>query len=444
MLVQQLESIERTSNSFVYPQYGKNCISMIPNTVLKLLTATERKTTLPLETAFTVSDKINKVVLVVIDGFGFNQFLNYHRGNGLLTNFIDKGEVYPLTSVFPSQTTNALTTLNTGLTPQEHGLFEYFIYLKEIGVINAMQFQRLISGHQKNLSEEGFDPSIMLLKNKTIHSTLNEKGINTFTHIRDSNASNACSKLIFHGSKIVPAANAYESIVKLRKNLQQNRGRSAYFFVHLDTLDTVSHQYGPESFQHYAELSLLTRILYKELVQKTDAKTAKETLLIVTADHGGIGVDPSETTYLNLVPNVLLNLQVAKDQKAVLPIGSPREIFLHIREEKLAETKHWLKRKIGSKAQIVETAEVAKKGLFGLDSAGREFFDRAGNLMILPYGKQTVWFESSDGRRLSYFGQHGGLSEEEMLVPFAVAGLNSLKDITAKNYALLPTEKTGE
>lgn len=426
MLVQRLESIQKTSTSFVHPQYGKNCISAIPNTILHLFGVTNQKTRLPFE-GLSATSKINKVVLVIIDGFGFSKFLSYHKGDRLLTNFIDKGEVYPLTSVFPSQTTNALTTLNTGLTPQEHGLFEYFIYLKEVGVINAMRFQRLISKHQKRLSDEGFDPSIMLLKNQTIHNALKDKGIDTFTHIHASNASNACSKLIFQGSKIVPAQNAYESIVKLRKNLQKNRGKSAYFFMHLDTLDTVSHNYGPESFEYYAELSLLTRLLYRELVQKTDAKTAKETLLLVSADHGGVAVNPNETTYLNILPK-LLNFQVGKNRKPILPLGSYREIFLHVKERKLEETKQWFAQKIGHKAKVIETKEAAEKGLFGLGVAGKEMLERTGNLMILPYGDQTVWFESSGGRKISYLGQHGGLSEKEMLVPFAVAGLNSLKE----------------
>jgi hypothetical protein len=51
-----------------------------------------------------------------------------------------------------------------------------------------------------------------------------------------------------------------------------------------------------------------------------------------------------------------------------------------------------------------------------------------GNLMILPYGNETVWFESPENGRISFLGQHGGLNEQEMMVPFAMARLNSLKE----------------
>jgi hypothetical protein len=48
----------------------------------------------------------------------------------------------------------------------------------------------------------------------------------------------------------------------------------------------------------------------------------------------------------------------------------------------------------------------------------RDVIERTGNLMILPYGNETVWFENSKGVKITYLGQHGGLHEEEMLVPF--------------------------
>ena len=432
MLVQQVQSTEKKTNTpFIYPQYNNNCISKIPNIILNLFEAENEKTKSPFENAIKLHtpERINKVVLVVIDGFGFNQFLNYHKENKFLRNLTIKGEVYPITSVFPSQTTNALTTLNTGLTPQEHGLIEYFIYLKDIGVVNALQFERIGSKLQTNLIDEGFDPSILLLlKRKTIHKKLKETGIDTFTHIPASNAFNACSKLIFQGSKIIPSVKTSDSIVRLRKNLEENDGRSAYFFVHIDTLDTISHVYGPESYEYFAELSMITYLLKKELAEKIDTKTAKETLLLLTADHGGLNIDPKETTYLNYLPKAILNLQVGKNRKPIMPTGGPREVFLHIKEEKLSETKKWLSQKIGNKAQIIETREAAEKGLFGLGLASKELFERTGNLMILPYGNETVWFENSENGKINLLGQHGGLNEQEMFVPFAVAGLNSLKE----------------
>ena len=428
MLVQQFESLaKKTNGNFIYPKYDQSCISEIPNMILDLFEARKEKTKSNLGN-ITSLEGINKVVLLVIDGFGFKQFLKHIKKNRFLTTLNNKCEVQSLTSVFPSQTTNALTTLNTGLTPQEHGLFEYFIYLKGIGVVNTLQFERLGSTTQDRKINKKFDPSILLLHNKNIHNTLKQEGIKTFSHVNAANSSNVLSKLIFQGSKIVPAIKSSDSVVRLRKNLEENSGDRAYFFVHLDTLDTIAHEYGPNSYEYSAELSSITHLLKRELVQKLETKTAKETLLLLTADHGGLKVEPRKTTCLNYLPKAILNLQVGKNRKTILPIGSPRELFLHIKEEKLAETKAWLVQKIGNIAQIIETKEAGKNGLFGLGIPDREVFERIGNLMILPYGNETVWFESSEGREKIFLGQHGGLHEEEMLVPFSVTRLSNLKE----------------
>ena len=135
MLVEQTQIVTKSENKeFYYPQYRTNCISNIPSLMQDILEVQSKKPKPQLEeiteNAYLERDK--KVILLVINGFGFDQFLKYHKQNQFLTRLSSKGVVHPLKSVFPSQTTNALTTLNTGSTPQEHGLFEYFLYLKNI------------------------------------------------------------------------------------------------------------------------------------------------------------------------------------------------------------------------------------------------------------------------------------------------------------------------
>lgn len=429
MLKSMCETLEKNSNNFVYPDYKRNCISNIPQLVTQALKANKTPHTKTFEENIEETDceEPNNIVLIVIDGFGFNQFQKHYKKDKFLSRLTQKGDVFPLTSTFPSQTTNALTTLNTGLTPQEHGLFEYFIYLKNIGVVNTLKFERTECKQQNLLTEEGFDPNILLFKDKTIHTTLKEHGINSYAHMNAFNAFYACSQLLFQGSTIVPGLKLSDTIVGLRKNIEKTRDQKAYFFVHLDSLDTIAHQYGPDSYEAHVELSLITHLLNKELVQKIDKNAAKKTLLFITADHGGLNVNPKQTTYLNFSNYKIPNLKNDKNLEPISPTGSLREIFLHIKEEKITQTKELLEEKIGGKAQVIETREVAKNGFFGVGAASDEFFERAGNLMILPYANETIWFENSEGRRVNFLGQHGGLSEEEMLVPFAATNLNALK-----------------
>jgi hypothetical protein len=215
-------------------------------------------------------------------------------------------------------------------------------------------------------------------------------------------------------------------IVNLRKTLEKEKG-PAYFFVHLSNLDTISHEYGPKSYEYSAELSVISYLLNKELVQKIDNRTAKETLLLMTSDHGNVDILPQNTTYLNEFPEIVKTLQVGKSGKRIFPTGSARDVFLHVKEEKQTETLDLLEKKIGDKAKILETKEAIKNGLFGLGNVSTEFYDRAGNCLILPYRNETIWFEHFKDRRLSLLGHHGGLNEEEMLVPLAITKLSDLK-----------------
>jgi hypothetical protein len=409
---------------FLFPFYEKYCISNIPGTVLDLFDVdNDRK--LPVDFS-TETDDINKVVLLVLDGFGYEQLLFYSQTQKFLTDLTEKSQLIPLTSVFPSQTTNALTTLNTSLTPQEHGLFEYYLYIKEVDkIVSTLSFDPLGSKRRDVLIDKGFDPKI-LYNGITIQNKLRAAGVKTYVHIYTGYAYSNYARMLFDGSTTVPNLKSSDLIVNLRKNLEKEKG-PAYFFVHLSNLDTISHEYGPSSYEYSAELSVITHLITKELVEKIDSKTAKETLLLVTSDHGGVSIDHQNTTYLNEFPQVIKNLQVSKGRKRILPTGSARDVFLHVKEDKLNETKSLLEQKIGGKAKVFVTRDAIKNGLFGLGDVSSEFSDRAGNLVIVPYRNETVWFEHFKDRRLYLRGHHGGLNEKEMLVPFAISKLSNLK-----------------
>jgi hypothetical protein len=334
--------------------------------------------------------------------------------------------VFPLTSIFPSQTTNALTTLNTGLTPQEHGLFEYYLYLKEVDkIVNTLRFEPIGSKVRNELVDMGFTPDL-LFNGKTLQDTLQEAGVNSFTHIYASYAYSHYALLLFRDSTVVPSLRVSDLIVNLRKNLEKQTG-PAYFFVHISNLDLMSHEYGPSSYEYSAELSVISYLLNKELIEKLDPKTAKETLLLVTADHGGVDVVPENTVFLDQFPDLIANLQHDKSGNPVLPTGSHRDVFLHVKNEKLTQTKKLLSERIGSKAKIVETEQAIDDGLFGRGNVSSQFVDRAGNLLILPYRKETVWFDHFKDFKYNPVGQHGGLNKEEMLVPFSLSRLSDLK-----------------
>ncbi len=73
------------------------------------------------------------IVLLIIDGLGYEFLLKHGKGSFLEKHFKQK-----ITSVFPATTASAITTFMTGVAPQQHGLTGWFMYLRELGMVTVI------------------------------------------------------------------------------------------------------------------------------------------------------------------------------------------------------------------------------------------------------------------------------------------------------------------
>ena len=419
---------EKRKGDFVYPFFDGYCFSNIPSTVLKFFGIKSRRTVLSSKyfDGKLGNDGSDKFVLVIIDGFGFDQWLRYYRGHEFFGRLTERGAVSSLTAVFPSTTANAITTVNTGLTPQEHGLPEWFVYFREIDmIINTVHFKPLGSRRNDELLEMGVDPKV-LYDGDTIYQKMKNEDVKTFTFIDKAIAQSVYSRLVFNGSTIRDAVRTSDLIVNLRKHLEKEDG-PAFYYVYLGSLDSVGHRYGPFTEEYGAELSSLSFQLHRQLIEKISRKAAKECLLCITADHGQVNVDPKKTFYLNRYSRLVQSFQKSSEGNVIFPTGSPRDVFLHVKPDNVKEACEFLSGKLGGRAEIMETEEAFEMGLFGTGESHREFFSRMGNVLVLPHNNFTVWYEHPEGRKFDLLGHHGGLTGGEMFVPLAVANLSSLK-----------------
>src|SRR5215813_172969 len=177
----------------IYSCYESYCLSKIPATVLALLGIPQPNPVLATIIQGTVLHRQSppKVVVLLIDGFGWHQWLEYAPHYDFFNRVTARGVVAPITTVFPSTTAAALTTIHSGLTPQEHGLPEWWIYLEEIGTLVAsLPFTPLGARGRDKLLEAGVKPSI-LFQGKTIYQLLAAAQIPSFTFIRDAYARSA-------------------------------------------------------------------------------------------------------------------------------------------------------------------------------------------------------------------------------------------------------------
>jgi len=412
---------KQKQGEFIYPCYESYCFSNIPSAVLYLF-GLQKNSPLSkiLDKAEITPVNSKKVVFFLVDSFGYKQWLEYEDRYEFLKQFTKKGVVVPMTTVFPSSTSAILTTINSGLTPQEHGLPEWRVYFDELDkIIVTLPFTPLGEEGKDTLLKAGVDPKI-LFDGKTIYETLLKSKIPSFTFIRNTYAQSTYSKSVCRGSETTSFINSSDLLVNLRKKIAEVP-TPAYFYVYWDAIDSISHTYGPRTEQYLAELNGFFYLMQEEFIQKMDKNLAEEISILIASDHGQVNVDPKETIYLNQYSEVVDNFQVGPSGNKILPWGGPRDVFLAIKPEKLNQVFEFLTKTLQGKAVVMKIEKALKEGLFGQGDLHKKFQNRVGNILILPRGNLTVWYEYFKDKKLNLLGTHGGLSPDEMLIPFAVA-----------------------
>jgi hypothetical protein len=62
---------------------------------------------------------------------------------------------------------------------------------------------------------------------------------------------------------------------------------------------------------------------------------------------------------------------------------------------------------------VVQTEFLIEQGYFG-DEVSARLRERVGNLVILPYRNESVWWYEKGKFEQRFYGHHGGLTPEEM------------------------------
>jgi hypothetical protein len=428
MILQDIHTqIEKNQhNGNIFPLYSDYCFSNIPLTIEYLFGLRPNSPLADiLDKAGVEPGKPHKIVLLLIDGFGYQQWLKYSARYEFLRRITRNGLVAPLTTIFPSTTAAALTTIHTGLTPQEHGLPEWTVYFAELDrIIQTLPFRELGTKIRDQLLTQGVDPKI-LYAGQTIYQRLAEAKIPSYAFSKDSISHSAYSKLVQVGSESVNSLHWSDLLVNLRQKIESTTA-PAYFYVYSGAVDEIIHAYGLHNEQYLAELDGFFYLLQQELIAKLSPQTAAETIILVTADHGLVNTDPTETTYLSQDVEITAKLRISSQGNRILPWGSARDVFIAAQPDKLDWLYEYLKLKFKDQAMVMKINDALDHHLFGSGRPHAQFRARVGDILMLPYENKTFWYEHYPGDRFELRGMHGGLSPAEILVPLAIAKLSNL------------------
>jgi hypothetical protein len=386
--------------NFVKPRYDSGGFAALPLHILDLLSG----------------NQYDSVVFFMIDGFGWRFYENFHD-TPFLQQITQSGTVTKLTSQFPSTTAAHITTIHTGMPVGEHGIFEWYYYEPTIDNVIAPLLHSFAGTPQRDTLKPAGARASRLYPTGNLYRPLKRQGVAATIFQHREYTPSTYSDVVFRGAKAIGYRTLPEALVNLAGKLSEGK-RPAYFFFYFDQIDAIGHEYGPGSVQMDAEI-LVFLMTMERIFLKTLAGNRKKILFLLTADHGQVETDPQTTIYLNRDPaftGVEEFLKTNRNGELIIPAGSARDFFLYVKEELLDEAQSFLASRLDGRAEVWKVVKMMDAGYFG-QVISSQFRGRAGNLVILPYRGESVWWFEKDRFEQKFRGHHGGLTKEEMEIP---------------------------
>ncbi|WP_338729136.1 alkaline phosphatase family protein [Haladaptatus sp. DJG-WS-42] len=409
-----------SEDGFLFPDYNGFCFANVPDTILSLFDAPTRRT-LPNDVFTGIKTDADHVVVVLVDGFGYEQWTRDQHKYDFLDTLAKQGTVTPLTSTYPSETAAAITTVSTGTQPVEHGLLGWFQYYEELAqVLLTLPFSTL-DGDYVPENFDGLDGRFLFSSpEQTVYERARDAGVSPHVVMPERISRSEHSKLAMAGASVSGYGDLAHMGRLIRKTLQSADG-SSYTYAYIPHVDAVSHQHGTESPEYEKMVSKVTGHIQRELVERVAPAVAENTLLVVTADHGHLDTDPETNVALDTIDGLSDHLKRGPDGEPIPAVGSGRNLQFHVRDGHVEALRDLLEAELDVKT--FDREEYTARGLFGDREPSAHFEAHAPDLVAVPRDK-LVWY--NDGE-LDQIGSHGGLSPEEMLCPFAVCRLASLQ-----------------
>ena len=408
---QPLSRFEPLGGGLLRPIYADYSFGNIANTIEYLLTGADEGARLPADCFGGSYPRPQKLVLFFVDSFGWQFWCQYRHRFRTLNQVCEHGTLTPISALFPSTTAASVSTLNLGVLPAQHALYEWNIYIPAYGeVIQSLAFTPLGRHPPDACLALGYDPGKLVEVHETLHQRLARAGVRSIQFAHRSYAGSAYNRVASAGAQIVRHGTLAEALVQLKAALLETSGKALFGF-YWAAIDTIAHIYGPGSSYHAAEIANFWHTvdaIFSDL-------PVDDALYLFTADHGQVAADAAATLYLNeRFPALADCLPTSPSGHPIYPNGSPRDVFLHVRPERREAVQALLERELKAEAMVLPMAAALRLGLFGPRPVSDELRRRLGDILILPYLGQFIWWRQRGRLENTFHGHHGGLTAEEI------------------------------
>ncbi|TYB81918.1 MAG: alkaline phosphatase family protein [Kosmotoga sp.] len=342
---------------------------------------------------------IDKIVVFLLDALSYRTVEKLISVPGGFLR-IKPSSMKHITSVFPSTTTSALTSLFTGVPPIEHGMLGYMLYLKEYGGLSNMIELTPFGQARDGLQRIGLDP-LKFLEVPTIFETLYAGGVKGYHITSKSFVNTGLSRMHTRGG-YVKGIYGFGDMMEEINDILSGEEKKSLIYSYWGLVDTFGHRYGSTSQAYEMEAYWILKMIDDFF----ERKAKQDTAFFIMSDHG-----QKETPWEKEI--WWSNNNHLYDCLYSLPAGEHRACYLHTTE--VEKTKDFLTSNWGDKLLILERDEAIEKGLFGTEKK-KKYIDRIGEIVVIPTDNYSFCFKYS-GQENSMRARHGGLTEDEMKIP---------------------------
>ena len=362
----------------VPPDYADRCLT----NVLEAVTQPPRSTTAPLHDLRRAIEGSSRVVMVILDGLGDLQL----EARSSLAPTLARGRLAPITSVAPSTTAAALTSLSTGVAPGTHGIVGYRFALDD-DILQALRWSVADRDAQAKWHPERVQRS---------NPQLRQRGVAVPYVAKRQFATSGFTKAHLRGAEFV-GVDGVDGLVGASIDALT---RSPIVLCYHDAIDKVAHSSGLGA-DYDAEIARAER-----LVVELRAAASDDVAIVVTSDHGQLDVGSSAIA----LPSSALALVERMS-------GEGRFRWLHAFPGRRDELERLVRESVESTCWVMTRRQVAASGLLG--DIDDDVVDRLGDLAVIPHVLAFVP-DPAEPKEASMRSRHGSLTPEEMYVPLIV------------------------
>lgn len=365
----------------IRPDYAGGSIANVMGAVIGRLSGSVTADGAPMPWLAEALDGVDSAVVLVLDGLGWSAVEEHRDQVPMLASM--KGR--SVTTVVPSTTGAALTSITTGLAPGRHGIVGYRMRV-DGGILNVLRWK--LSGRPTAPEPVDIQPHAPFGGRRIPVVTRQEFSNGGFTgaHMRG---------LLIHGWR-TPS-----TLIEHCRQLIE-RGEPVVY-AYYDGVDQVAHTQGLLDRYFDAELGA-TDHLVTQLIHELPRRTA----LVVTSDHGQVHFGAEG--WLALDPLAVFVNEYAGDGRFrslyALP-GAFEDLLAAAREH------------FDNVAWVFTRDQLCDEGWLGLESPSRAVRRRVGDV-VLAAREPVAFIDPTHQRETGMLAGHGSVTPDEMIVPLLV------------------------